>query len=233
MRCKMARWTQKTNAYDYDDELMVKGGLMMAGIDYIKKLEKEEQILINSFLEVDEVRDSFMITQYKIEINNITNRHLNNNKIMSKYIQDKETEILTLFERVLEDDDSSARLAEFYLHSITLERNTERLIRLISYTPTTTKGYISLYQMLYHEIKRAIEWYYVKDESKVAKWKFYNNPHCLGKYVEFFTTKYNFIPIDTTDKPVRKAASIITYLLTNKKPNVKNDIPKDDLHLIL
>lgn len=50
----MARWTQKTNAYDYDDELMVKGGLMMAGIDYIKKLEKEEQILINSFLEVDE-----------------------------------------------------------------------------------------------------------------------------------------------------------------------------------
>ena len=229
----MSRWTLKTQAYDYDDELMVKGGLIKAGIDYINKLKNEEEILLNSLQEIDETKDSFMMTQYKIEINNITNDHLNNNKMMSDFIQDKELEILSLFETILEDDDSSSRLAEFYLYQATLERSTEKLIRLISYTPTIKKGYINLYQSIYHEIKRMIEWYYADDKSEVVKWKFYTNPNYTGIHVNFIKIKYNFIPIDTTNKPIRKAASLITYLLTNKKPNIKNNISHDNLHFIL
>jgi len=229
----MAKWIVKTKAYDYEDEDMVKGGLMRAGVNYIKKLEKEKQTLTNSFLELNETKDSFMMTQFKIEINNVTQSYINNNKKMSMFIQDKEIEILSLFEKVLEDDDNSARLADFYLYNITLENKTDKLIRIISYTPTTKKGYIDLYQMLYHEIKRTIEWYYVNDESKVIQWKFYNSSNYTGKYIELFNTKFNFIPINTTEKPIRKAAALITYLLTNKKPDTKNKIEQDNLHSIL
>lgn len=229
----MARWALKTKAYDYDDELMVKGALIRSGIDYIKKLEQEEEILLNSMLEINEGIDSFMITQYKIEVNNITKRHLFNNKKMSNFIQDKEVEIISLFERVLEDDDSSARLAEFYLYSAALRGSTDKLIRLISYTPITKKGYITLYQNLYHEIKKTIEWYYGKDESKTTEWKFYTTADHIGNYISLFSTNYKFKPIDTTEKPIRKAASFITYLITSKKPNPKNDIPYDNLQYIL
>jgi len=229
----MAKWKVKARAYDYDDEDMVKGSLIRAGINYINELKKEKEILLNSFLEIDDVRDSFMMNGYKIEINNVTNKHISNNKKMSMFIQDKETKIISLFEKVLENDDNSARLAEFYLHSITLEAGAEKLIRIISYTPIAKKGYINLYQMLYHEIKRTIEWYYAEYKPKVTKWKFYSNQNYTGKYIELPATKYNFIPINTTEKPIRKAAALITYLLTNKNPDTKNKIPHDEFHIFL
>jgi len=229
----MPKWIVKTKAYDYEDEDIVKGALIRAGINEIEKLKNDNKILISSLLEIEETIDSFMMTQYKIEINTITQQHLNNNKLMLKFIQNKEEHITSLFTMVREDDDNSSRLAEFYLFYASLDGSINKFIRLISYTPIYKKGYIGLYQSIYHEIKQKIKCYYVEDKSKIIKWKFFDNKNCTGSHINFIETKFNFIPIDITEKPIRKAAALITYLLTNKKPDIKNKIEQDNLHLIL
>jgi hypothetical protein len=229
----MGRWSVPIKGYDFEDESMVEGGLIRAGINYINDLKKDEDMLLKALYRTDTPQDSYMMKEYKREINIITHRNLTSNRLMREYIQDNETAIVSLFKTLTNHNDNIARLAEFYLYSAALGHDLERLIRYISYTPLHKKGFIQLYHNIYHEIKRAIEWYYVKDESKVTKWKFYNNPNYIGKHIERFTIKYNFIQIDITEKPIRGAAALITDLLTNQKPDIKKEIPPDNLHHIL
>jgi len=231
----MAKWKVQIKGYDYDDINMVKGGLIRAGLEYINDINTENEELKNRLYYVDfeYPRDSYNMHNYKMEINMVTNKYLTNNKLMREYIVEKEEEILSLFEMINENNENSSRLAEFYLYSITLERRVKKLIRLISYVPTNEKGYLKLYHNLYYEIKRSLEWYYAEDKTKVVKWKFYTNKECIGKHLNFLETKFNFIPIDTTDKPIRNASALITELITNKKPDTKKSIPQNKNHFIL
>ena len=231
----MAKWKVLTKGYDFDDIDMVKGGLIRAGIEYINETKAEDIELKNYLhdLDYENPQDSYQMHSYKIEVNTITNTHLKMNNIMREYIEEKEEEILSLFETINDDDDNSSRLAEFYLYSITLESNVKKFIRLISYVPINKKGYIQLYHDLYHEIKRILEWYYGEDKSKMLKWKFYANKEQTGKHLDFIQVKHNFISVDTTDKPIKRAAALITELITNKKADIKKLIPQNKTHFIL
>lgn len=229
----MAKWIVPDKGYDYEDEMMVKGGLIRAGINCIKDLKKDEETLLKALYKGERALDTYMMSEYKREINIITKRNLTNNRLMREHIEDNEMVIVSLFEELTKNDDNIARLAEYYLYIAALSREIERLIRYISYTPLYKRGFIQLYNDIYHEIKRAIENYYGKDKSKITKWKFYSNPNYTGKHIELFTIKFNFIPITITGKTIRGAASLITYLLTNKKPDIKKEIPQDNLHHLL
>lgn len=229
----MGKWKVPSKGYDFDDENMIKNSLLLAIQDYLKDLDQENSTLKEEFSEIDEFRDSFFLTQYKIEKDILIRKHLVMNKKMATFILEKQENISQIFSELNKIDDNSARLIEHYFYITALGRRLEKFIRILAYTKASKDGYLALYKDLYHEIKREVEDYYVNDKSRVIKWTFYDNENFKGSGAIFYSTKYDFQMIKVQGKPLRRAASILTEIITGEKPDIKDKFSENIMNPFL